>query len=147
VRLFVAIVFGYNYHIRGQPGYNCSLVLAGFCAYLSLWAETKIGWPVMGYTPFSGSLPQHKTANHAGYCLLLFPIALQPPNRSSMLEVMKEDYIRTACPKGSEESMTCFSTCAQNGLIPVITLLGINLSMIIGGSVIIETVFNIPGTG
>jgi peptide/nickel transport system permease protein len=64
-----------------------------------------------------------------------------------MLEVMRQDYIRTAWSKGLRERIIIIRHALKNGLIPVITLSGMGFSMIIGGSVIIETVFNIPGMG
>jgi peptide/nickel transport system permease protein len=80
--------------------------------------------------------------------MALFPIASNArQSRSSMLEVMKQDYIRTAWSKGLQERVIIIRHALKNGLIPIITLSGMGLSMIIGGSVIVETVFNIPGMG
>ena len=67
--------------------------------------------------------------------------------RSSMLEVMYQDYIRTAWAKGLRERMVIMRHALKNGLIPVITLSGMSVPMIVGGAVVIETVFNIPGMG
>ena len=67
--------------------------------------------------------------------------------RSSMLEVMRQDYIRTAWSKGLKERSVIISHALKNGLIPVITMKGMSLAHIVGGSVIIETVFSIPGMG
>jgi peptide/nickel transport system permease protein len=64
-----------------------------------------------------------------------------------MLEVMRQDYIRTAWSKGLTERIIIFRHALKNSLIPVITFSGIGLSMLIGGAVIVETVFNIPGMG
>jgi peptide/nickel transport system permease protein len=81
-------------------------------------------------------------------CLAVFPIASTArQTRSSMLEVMKKDYIRTAWAKGLREQTIILRHALKNSLIPVVTLVGMGLSMIIGGSVIDETVFNIPGMG
>jgi peptide/nickel transport system permease protein len=67
--------------------------------------------------------------------------------RSNMLEVAHQDYIRTAWAKGLQERVVVLRHILKNGLIPVVTVMGIQLSYIIGGSVIIENVFNIPGMG
>jgi peptide/nickel transport system permease protein len=67
--------------------------------------------------------------------------------RSNMLEVAQQDYIRTAWAKGLQERVVVLRHILKNGLIPVVTVMGIQLSYIIGGSVIIENVFNIPGMG
>jgi peptide/nickel transport system permease protein len=67
--------------------------------------------------------------------------------RNNMLEVMRQDYIRTARAKGLPESVVVYKHALRNALMPVITILGLSLPGIIGGSVIMETVFGIPGMG
>ena len=64
-----------------------------------------------------------------------------------MLEVIRNDYIRTAWAKGLGERVIVFRHALRNALIPIATLIGINIRSIIGGSVLVETVFNIPGMG
>jgi peptide/nickel transport system permease protein len=81
-------------------------------------------------------------------CLAVFPIASTArQTRSSMLEVMRQDYIRTAWSKGLKENTIIFRHALKNGLIPIITLAGMGIPIIVGGTVLIETVFNIPGMG
>jgi len=65
--------------------------------------------------------------------------------RSSMLEVMRQDYIRTARAKGQTERVVNFHHALKNAMLPVITVIGIEFAFLIGGLVITETVFNIPG--
>ena len=67
--------------------------------------------------------------------------------RSSMLEVMREDYIRTARAKGLSEKVVLNKHALKNAFISVITLLGMRMGWILGGSAILETVFSIPGLG
>ena len=67
--------------------------------------------------------------------------------RSSMLEVIRQDYIRTAISKGLRERVVILKHALKNGLIPVVTLLGIHIRVLVGGSVLVESVFNIPGMG
>lgn len=67
--------------------------------------------------------------------------------RSSMLEVIRQDYIRTARAKGLSERKVILKHALRNSLIPIITLIGGILPAMIGGSVIIETIFSIPGIG
>jgi len=67
--------------------------------------------------------------------------------RNNMLEVMRQDYIRTARAKGLPESTVIYKHALRNALMPVITILGLSLPGIIGGSVIMEQVFGIPGMG
>jgi peptide/nickel transport system permease protein len=67
--------------------------------------------------------------------------------RSSMLEVMNQDYVRTARAKGLRPSRVVLTHALKNALIPVITLLGLRLANILGGTIIIEQVFALPGMG
>ena len=67
--------------------------------------------------------------------------------RSTMLEVLRQDYIRTAWSKGLRERVVIYRHAVKNAMIPVITLLGRQFSVLLGGTVIIETVFGIPGVG
>lgn len=110
----------------------------------------KLHWlPVYGYTsPFDDLTLNIKQIILPIICLALFPIAsTSRQTRSSVLDVMKQDYIRTAWSKGLGERVVIIKHALKNSLIPVVTLAGMGLSMIIGGSVIDETVFNIPGMG
>lgn len=67
--------------------------------------------------------------------------------RAGMLDVIRQDYIRTARAKGLSENVVIYKHALRNSLIPVITLLASILPILIGGSVIVETVFDIPGMG
>lgn len=67
--------------------------------------------------------------------------------RSSMLEVIRQDYIRTARAKGARERRIVFRHALRNALLPVITVIGTQLSVQLGGAIIVETVFSIPGLG
>ena len=67
--------------------------------------------------------------------------------RTMMLEVLRQDYIRTAWSKGLKERAVVMRHAIKNGLIPVVTLIGMQLPLLVGGSVIIENIFNLPGLG
>lgn len=67
--------------------------------------------------------------------------------RSSMLEVIRADYIRTAKSKGATPIQVVFKHALRNALLPVITQIGINFGILLGGAIIIEQVFAIPGLG
>ena len=67
--------------------------------------------------------------------------------RSSILEVLRDDYVRTARAKGVLERLVVFKHALRNALLPVITILGVELLVLFGGLVVIETVFTIPGVG
>ena len=80
--------------------------------------------------------------------LSLYPIASAARQmRSSVLEVLKEDYIRTAQSKGLTTKRIIYKHVLKNAMMPVVTLQGLNLRNIVGGSIIIETVFVVPGMG
>jgi peptide/nickel transport system permease protein len=67
--------------------------------------------------------------------------------RSSMTEVMREDYIRTARAKGLRERRVIFRHALRPAATPVVTLLGMDVGILLGGAILVETVFNIPGIG
>ena len=67
--------------------------------------------------------------------------------RSSMLETIRQDYIRTARAKGQREKVVVFKHALGNSLIPVITIIGIQFGQLMGGAVMTEIIFSIPGIG
>ncbi len=78
---------------------------------------------------------------------LLFMASYMRYTRSSMLEVIRQDYIQTARAKGLSERAVVGKHALRNALLPVVTILGLSLPGLIGGSVIIESIFAIPGMG
>jgi peptide/nickel transport system permease protein len=110
----------------------------------------KLRWiPIQGYTsPFTDFWMSIKQTTLPILCMAIPQIAfLARQTRSSMLEVISQDYIRTAWSKGLKESNVVMRHALKNSMIPVITFMGIGLGTTISGSVLIETVFNIPGMG
>jgi peptide/nickel transport system permease protein len=105
--------------------------------------------PVYGYTsPFEDFWMSTKQVILPVFCLSVFSLAsLTRQARSSTLEVVRQDYIRTAWAKGLMERTIVMRHIVKNSLIPVVTMLGMQVGFIFGGSVLIETVFNIPGVG
>ncbi len=67
--------------------------------------------------------------------------------RTMMLEVLRQDYIRTAWSKGLRERVVIIRHTLKNALIPVVTLIGLQLPILVGGAVIMENIFNLPGLG
>ncbi len=109
-----------------------------------------LGWlPIQGYTsPFDDFWLSTKKAIMPVICLAIPAIAiLARQTRSSMLEVVRQDYVRTAWSKGLRERSVVLKHALKNALIPVVTVLGIQLRTLVGGAVLVETVFNIPGMG
>jgi peptide/nickel transport system permease protein len=67
--------------------------------------------------------------------------------RSTMLEVIRQDYIRTARAKGAKESRVIFGHALRNALLPVVTIIGVNFGIALGGTIVVEQVFALPGLG
>ncbi|OGO44073.1 MAG: peptide ABC transporter [Chloroflexi bacterium RBG_16_58_8] len=110
----------------------------------------KLNWlPIVGYTsPFDDFWLSTRQLIMPVVCLAVTGLAgTARLMRSSMLEVVRQDYIRTAWSKGLTERFIIFKHALKNSLIPIITLMGIGLGIIFGGSVLVETVFAIPGVG
>jgi peptide/nickel transport system permease protein len=87
--------------------------------------------------------------------LLLPALALGVPNsaliirfvRGSMLDVIAQDYVRTARAKGLAERAVIFRHAMRNALVPILTVVGLTFAALMGGAVVTETVFSIPGVG
>ena len=112
--------------------------------------SVTLGWlPASGYVPMSdGMWPWFKALLQPAAMLALFQIGfLARMARSATLDVLDQDYIRTARAKGVSEWRTIAKHAFRNTLIPVVTATGIILSLLIGGSVVIEQVFALPGVG
>jgi peptide/nickel transport system permease protein len=110
----------------------------------------KLHWlPISGYTsPFTDFVQSTRQLVMPVICSSLFAIAANARQmRSSMLETISQDFIRTAWSKGLSERIIILKHALKNSLIPVITLIGLGVGMIFGGSVLVETVFAIPGVG
>ena len=133
-----------------MPGFWMALILIQYFAI-----EWQL-FPISGLTSlnYASLTPWGKAADVARH--LVLPIAVYTFGslarmsrfmRSSMLEVLRQDYITTAKAKGLPDRVVIFSHALRNALLPVITLLGLSIPGLIGGSVIIETIFALPGLG
>ena len=105
--------------------------------------------PVQGYTPMSEGLwPWLRHLILPSFALGLAYVALIARiTRASMLEVLAEDYIRTASAKGVATMPMLLRHALKNAAVPIITVIGIGVALLISGVVITESVFNIPGIG
>lgn len=105
--------------------------------------------PIQGYTsPAENFWLSLRQIIMPVFCLALPHMAGSTrQTRSAMLEVIRQDYIRTAWAKGLRERTVIMRHAVKNGIIPVVTLAGMAIPRIFGGQVLIETVFNIPGMG
>jgi peptide/nickel transport system permease protein len=131
---------------------NVGITMPAFWAGILLiyLLSLQLKWlPTTGYTsPFTNFWLNTKQIIMPVFCMSLFTIAAQCRQaRSCMLEVIRQDYIRTAWAKGLRERMIVFRHAIKNALIPVITVIGLQVGVVFGGSVLIETVFNISGVG
>jgi peptide/nickel transport system permease protein len=120
-------------------------------AYILIWiVSLKLGWlPVQGYKPISdGFWPYLKHLILPSITLSVIYIALiARVTRASVLEALGEDYVRTARAKGLPESRVLIRHALANAAVPIVTVIGIGIALLIGGVVVTESVYAIPGLG
>ena len=121
VAIFGVIILGLQLHLIPLQGYTAPWV--DFGEYVH-----KAFWPVVVNAIYTTAILARQT-------------------RSNMLEVINQDYVRTARANGLSEPKIIFKYTLKNALIPVITIIGLQMRNIVAGAVIIENVFNIPGIG
>ena len=118
---------------------------------LGIWVlGLKLNWlPVSGFTWPTENLSKSLLQSILPLICLSVPgiAVLARQTRSSMLEVIQQDYIRTAISKGLRERVVVMRHALKNALIPIITLTGMQVRLLVGGAVLTETVFSIPGMG
>ena len=131
-----------NLGITAPIFWVCILMIYGLGLHLGLL-------PIQGYTsPAENFWLSLRQIIMPVFCLALPHMAGSTrQTRSAMLEVIRQDYIRTAWAKGLRERTVIMRHAVKNGIIPVVTLAGMAIPRIFGGQVLIETVFNIPGMG
>lgn len=109
-----------------------------------------LGWfPVIGYTPLSeGFVPWLESITLPGIAVgLPYAAGVTRMMRSSLIETLNEQYMRTARAKGVGRQVRLYKHALQNALMPVVTIAGIQLALVLGGSVTVEIVFSIKGLG
>lgn len=129
-------------------GFSVPNFLVGYV--LIYFVSLKLGWlPVQGYKPPSaGLVPFIKSITLPVMVLSTVYVALIARiTRSSVIEVMGEDFIRTARSKGLRERLVFTRHGLRNAAVPIITIIGIGVAALIGGVVVTESVFNLPGLG
>ncbi|AGS24508.1 dipeptide/oligopeptide ABC transporter permease protein (plasmid) [Rhizobium etli bv. mimosae str. Mim1] len=129
-------------------GFSVPVFVIGYFLIYCLAIRTH--WlPVQGYKPLEGGLAPWFVH------LILPTLTLSVPyiafiariTRASMLEVLSEDYMRTAAAKGASSYAMLFHHALKNAGVPILTVIGISFAYMIGGVVLTETVFNVPGIG
>ena len=110
----------------------------------------KLNWlPVQGYQPISagfGGFMQRLILPSVTLSVIYIALIARM-TRASVLEVLGEDYIRTARAKGQVEVKVLFGHALKNAAVPIITVIGLGIALLIGGVVVTESVFTIPGLG
>ncbi len=126
-----------------------AFVLAVFAQLIIVWFDTHTGntWPVSGWgNPWQYTLSDLQ--------IKIVPILVFAASeaalfarlaRNSMLEVLRQDYVRTARAKGMRERTVIYRHAFRNALIPLITIFGLSIGLLVTGAFFIETIFNIPG--
>ncbi|HEV3176017.1 MAG TPA: ABC transporter permease [Stellaceae bacterium] len=112
--------------------------------------SVHLGWlPTGGYVPIEQDfLGWLRTATMPAVSLALLQVGLLARiTRSTMLEALRQDYVRTARAKGLPNYLVIGKHALANAMIPIVTVVGIIVSLLISGSVVTETVFSIPGVG
>ena len=130
---------------------NAVAIPSFFLAILGIYFfGLKLGWlPIQGW--ISPTVDFWQNTIH----IVMPVIALAIPNtaiitrqtRSSMMETIHQDYIRTAHSKGLSKRIVLYKHALRNALIPIVTVTGVSVTFLIGGEVMIETIFGIPGIG
>ncbi len=129
-------------------GFSIPVFVVGYV--LAYVFALELEWfPVQGYTPFSNgfgpwlsNMVLPSVALGSVYIALIARIT-----RATMLEVLSQDYVRTAKAKGVGSQTILFLHALKNAAVPIVTVIGIGVALLIGGSVVTESVFAIPGLG
>lgn len=129
-------------------GFSVPVFVIGYA--LAWLLALKLGWlPVQGYTPLADGLwPWLRHLLLPSATLATFYVAIIARiTRATMLEVLQQDYIRTARGKGVSLPAVLFIHALRNASVPIVTVIGIGVALIISGAVVIESVFALPGLG
>lgn len=129
-------------------GFSLPAFVLGYCL---IWLfSLQLGLlPVQGFTSIrEGVLPFLRSITLPTLTLgLAYLVLIARITRASVLEMMGEDFVRTARAKGVAERIVVARHALRNAAIPILTVIGIGVALLIGGVVVIETVYNIPGVG
>lgn len=129
-------------------GFSVPVFVMGYLLIYIFAVELKL-FPVQGYKSIAdGFWPFLHHLLLPGATLSVIYVALIARiTRASMLEVLDEEYIRTARSKGVKERVVLLSHALRNAAVPIVTVIGIGIALLIGGVVVTESVYNIPGLG
>jgi peptide/nickel transport system permease protein len=141
----------------GWDHFAMLIALIGLCIphfwlalLLMLFFSLNLGWfPVSGYaSPFNEPLQALRYLVLPSLALGIgLAASISRMTRSTMMDVLSQDYIRTARAKGLSERVTVFGHALKNAMLPTITVIGLQLGFLLGGAVVIEEMFSYPGIG
>lgn len=158
--IFFAILFGVPLGVMSAVRQNTRLdyilrvVSLSGLSFPSFWLGLLV---LMAAAQWFGTVPIYDTDAHgfiAQVKMLILPAItvgfrssalIMRLTRSSMLEVLRQDYVRTARSKGATNASVNYNHALRNALLPVVTVIGIEAAFLVGGLIVTETVFNIPG--
>jgi peptide/nickel transport system permease protein len=129
-------------------GFSVPVFIIGYL--LAYIFALQLDWlPVQGYTPIArGFWPWLENLILPSIALgFVFMALIARITRATMLEVLSQDYVRTARAKGVGEGSILFVHALKNAAVPIVTVIGIGVALLIGGAVVTESVFAIPGLG
>ena len=134
--------------IFAVAGFSIPVFVLG---YMLIWQfSLELKWlPVQGYTsPFEdlGRFLWHITLPTITLSMIYIALIARI-TRASVLDVLEEDYIRTARAKGQTEAKVLIGHALRNAAVPIVTVIGLGVALLIGGVVITESVYNVPGLG
>lgn len=152
ITIIIGIFCGIISATRQKSGLDYALTSISlfFASVPNFWLGLML---IIVFSNLLGWLPATGIRTWTGWILPCVTLGLGPLanvtriTRSSMLDVIRQDYIRTARSKGLNEKQIIYKHALRNALIPVVTVIGFMLSMIMGGSAVIEGIFSFPGIG
>ena len=140
----LAAVAGYAMPVFWS-GLMLLLLFASVLPWFPIGGMSSVGQPLAGW-PYAGSVAFHLVL--PAFTLgVVYMAQYSRQSRTAMLDVLRADYIRTARAKGLAERTVVFKHALRNALGPVVTLLGLQFSEVLGGAVLVETVYGWPGMG
>ncbi len=129
-------------------GFSIPVFVLGYL--LVYFFSLKLDWfPVQGYKPFANGIGPwlHHLLLPAFTLSIVYVALIARVTRASVAEALTEDYVRTARAKGLPESRVLIKHALANAAVPIVTVIGIGVALLIGGVVVTESVFSIPGLG
>jgi peptide/nickel transport system permease protein len=129
-------------------GFSIPVFVIGYVLMYGFSIKAQI-FPVQGFVSIrQGLIPFVRTITLPSIALgLIYAALIARITRASLLEVLGEDYIRTAHAKGLQPRAVLLRHALKNASVPIVTIIGVGIAMLIGGVVVTESVFNIPGLG